>query len=96
MIKTFIVYHENPNLLDSVAILKPIPAKRLTLLESDYQSASYLPSGLVGTIVEIHQKDNENYYLVEFANSYGCEYAYAMAYSKMNEFIVLQYEFVAV
>jgi hypothetical protein len=80
-------------LLDPVAILKPIPAERLTLLEADYQSASYLPSGLVGTIVEIRQKDNENYYLVEFADSYGCEYA--MAYLNANEFIVLQYELVA-
>ncbi|WP_055073943.1 DUF4926 domain-containing protein [Pseudanabaena sp. 'Roaring Creek'] len=80
-------------LFDPVAILKPIPAEKLTLLESDYQSASYLPSGLVGTIVEIRPKDNENYYLVEFADSYGCEYA--MAYLKANEFIVLQYELVA-
>lgn len=91
--KNVIVSHENPNLLDSVAILKPIPAERLILLGSDYQSASYLPSGLVGTIVEIRQKDNENYYLVEFADSYGCEYA--MTYLKANEFIVLQNEIVA-
>ena len=61
--------------LDPVAILKTIPAERLTLLESEYESVSFLPSGLVGTIVEIRQKDDENYYLVEFADSYGCEYA---------------------
>jgi len=79
--------------LDPVAILKTIPAERLTLLESEYESVSSLPSGLVGTIVEIRQKDDENYYLVEFADSYGCEYA--MAYLQVNEFLVLQYEFAA-
>jgi len=79
--------------LDSVAILKTITAERLTLLESEYESVSSLPSGLVGTIVEIRQKDYENYYLVEFSDSYGCEYA--MAYLKANEFIVLQYELLA-
>lgn len=39
-------------LFDPIANLNPIPAERLTLLESEYQGIQTLPIGQVGTIVE--------------------------------------------
>jgi len=49
--------------------------------------------GLVGTIVDIHQDNQGADYLVEFADSDGCEFA--IAYLKANEFLTLQYELAA-
>ncbi|MFM7600578.1 MAG: hypothetical protein ACKO7R_05165 [Pseudanabaena sp.] len=46
---------KTPQLLDTIAILKPISADRLSLMESEYESNSALRLGLVGTIVDIHQ-----------------------------------------
>ncbi|WP_197484876.1 hypothetical protein [Phormidesmis priestleyi] len=43
-----------PKLLDTVAILNNLLIERLTLVEPDYSSINYLPSGLVGTIVEVY------------------------------------------
>jgi hypothetical protein len=54
-------------LLDTIASLKPISIERLQLVEEDYTSIASLPSGQVGTIVEVYEQDEEYYYLVEFA-----------------------------
>jgi hypothetical protein len=82
-----------PQLLDTIAILKPISVDRLSLMESEYDFNSSLPVGLVGTIVDIHQDNQGVDYLVEFADSDGCEFA--IAYLKANEFLTLQYEIVS-
>ncbi|MGV0024319.1 DUF4926 domain-containing protein [Phormidesmis priestleyi] len=79
-----------PNLLDTVALLQDLPRKRLTLVESDRLLSDHLPSGLVGTIVQIL---DETDYLIEFSDSQGCEYAVATL--KASEFLVLRYELVA-
>jgi len=76
--------------LDSVAVLKPISNTRLALVEPEYASISSLPVGLVGTIIELYDTENESQYLVEFADSQGIEYAMAML--KADEILVLQYE----
>lgn len=81
-------------LLDSVAILKPISKTRLTLVEPEYASISSLPTGLVGTIVEVYDTGKECQYLVEFADNQGAEYA--MAVLKANEILVLLYELAVV
>ena len=66
----------NLKLLDTVTNIKPIAKGRLTLVETDYKSA--LPKGQVGTIVEVYDKAGKAYYLVEFANMQGHEYAMAI------------------
>ena len=75
------------NLLDTVANLKEISAERLTLVESEYSDIQNLPSGQIGTVVEIYEKAGEKYYLVEFADNNGVEYA--MAILKVDELLVL-------
>ena len=77
-------------LLDTVAILKPVPRERLTLVEPDYEGIHSLPSGQVGTVVEVYQKGNCYQYLVEFSDSQGREYA--MAILSVDELLVLHYE----
>ncbi|MDF5722148.1 MAG: DUF4926 domain-containing protein [Rhizonema sp. PD37] len=77
-------------LLDSIALLNPLSVERLTLVESDYTYIESLPSGQVGTIVEVYEEREEFHYLVEFADTQGREYA--MATLKAEEFLVLQYE----
>ena len=79
-----------PQLLDTVAILKTLPIERSTLVEPDYSSINDLSSGFVGAIVEVYQQEQNNHYLVEFADSQGQEYAIAIL--KPDEFLVLQYE----
>ena len=54
-----------PYLLDTVATLKPVSIDRLTLVESDYTSIESLPSGIVGTIVEVYEGAEDSQYLVE-------------------------------
>ena len=76
-------------LLDTVATLYPVPIERLTLLEQDYTLIESLPSGQVGTIVEVYEEE-EYHYLVEFADTQGCEYA--MATLRADELLVLHYE----
>ena len=80
---------KTPQLLDTIAILKLISVDRLSLMEAEYDFNSALPVGLVGTIVDNQGVD----YLVEFADSDGCEFA--IAYLRANEFLTLQYELVA-
>lgn len=76
-----------PKLLDTVTNLQSIPREKLTLLEQDI---AYLPEGQVGTIVEVYNRENQNYYLVEFADLKGCEYG--MATLTAEEILVLNYE----
>ncbi|MBW4559339.1 MAG: DUF4926 domain-containing protein [Trichormus sp. ATA11-4-KO1] len=76
-------------LLDTIATLKPIPIERLQLVE-DYSSIKSLPSGQVGTIVEVYEQEEEYHYLVEFADTQGCEYA--MATLRADEILVLHYD----
>jgi hypothetical protein len=77
-------------LFDTVTNIKPIIQERLTLVEPNYQSIQSLPSGQVGTIVEIYNEVNPCQYLVEFADTQGREYA--MATLKVDEILVLHYE----
>jgi hypothetical protein len=81
---------ENLNLLDTIATLKPIPLKRLHLVESDYVMVENLPVGQVGTVVNIYNEQEEPHYLVEFADLQGREYA--MATLKRDEVLILHYE----
>jgi hypothetical protein len=71
--------------LETIATLKPIPIERLQLVEESTKIVS-LPSGQVGTIVEVYEEDK--YYLVEFADSQGC--AYAMATLTPDEILATQ------
>lgn len=74
---------------DTIANLNPIPVDRLTLLEREYQDIQNLPTGQVGTIVEIYETESPRY-LIEFADLQGREYA--MAILSANEVLALHYE----
>ena len=76
--------------LDTVAIINPISKERLTLVEPKYKSIKSLPSGQVGTVVEVYEREEKKQYLVEFSDNQGKEYA--MAILKESEFIVLRYD----
>jgi hypothetical protein len=76
-------------LLDTVTNLQPIPVERLMLVEPEYQSIQNLPSGQIGTIVELYEAEQPKY-LVEFADSQGREYA--MAILQTDEILALHYE----
>lgn len=78
-----------PKLLDTVALLKPVPAEQLILVEPEYASVN-LPVGLVGTIVEVDDWEDGHYFLIEFADSNGCEYA--MATLQTDGFLVLKHD----
>ena len=75
--------------LDTVAIINTIAKERLTLVEPEYESVKSLPSGQVGTVVEVYEREGEKYYLVEFSDKQGQEYA--MAILKEHELLVLHY-----
>jgi hypothetical protein len=77
-------------LLDAVATLNPVPIERLTLLETDKAGIESLPRGQVGTIVEVYEEGEDCHYLVEFADTQGCEYA--MATLKADELLALHYD----
>lgn len=77
-------------ILDTVAITNPVTKERLTLVEPEYESVESLPSGQVGTVVEVYERNGEKQYLVEFSDSQGREYA--MAILKEDELLVLHYE----
>lgn len=79
-----------PKLLDTVALLQDIPAERLTLVEPDYASVTKLPTGLIGTVVEVYDREQTPHYLIEFADSQGREYA--MAVLQAHELLVLHPE----
>jgi hypothetical protein len=78
------------NLFDTVANINPISQERLTLVESEYSQLQNLPSGQVGTVVEIYEKADKYYYLVEYADNNGVEYA--MAILQEDELLILHYE----
>ena len=78
-----------PKLLDTVALLKPVPAEQLILVEPEYASVN-LPVGLVGTIVEVYDREDGNHFLIEFSDSDGCEYA--MATLQTDGFLVLKHD----
>jgi len=82
-----------PKLLDTVALLHDIPIEQLTLIEPDYTAFTALPSGLVGTIVEVYEQGQDQLYRVEFSDREGCEYALAIL--KAAEILVLQSELIA-
>ena len=85
----------DPKLLDTIALLVNVPTDHLSLVEDENLLASGLPIGLVGTIVHIYQQEKETLkYLVEFSNAQGQEEA--MATLDGQQFVVLQYELVAV
>lgn len=79
-----------PKLLDTVAILKSIPVEQLTLVERESITVDRLPIGLIGVVVETYERDAENFYLVEFSDSEGCEYAIALL--KSDDLLVVHYE----
>lgn len=79
-----------PQLLDTVALLQDLPKERLTLVEPGHLDQNSLPSGLVGTIVDVYESKNETRYMIEFSDAQGCEYA--MATLIKSEFLVLRYE----
>jgi hypothetical protein len=81
---------EKIKVFDTVAIINPVPIERLILVEPDYTSIQNLPSGQVGTVVEVYKQAEDCQYLVEFADSQGREYA--MATLEENELLVLHYE----
>ena len=76
-----------PKLLDTVALLQDLPQDRLTLTEVERDMQQGLLSGTEGTIVHIHDQSDPFHYLVEFADSQGCEYA--MATLQKQEFLIL-------
>lgn len=65
-------------LLDLVANLNSIPLERLTKVEPNSTSIKSLPSGQVGTIVEVYEQAEKCHYLVKFADTQGCESAIAI------------------
>ncbi len=77
-------------LFDVIALLKPIPNQRLSLVEPEYNDLEYLPKGQIGTVVEINQLNDQLYYLVDFSDNQGCEYA--MARLIADEMLVLHEE----
>lgn len=76
-------------ILDTVANLKPIARDRLMLIEPELESIQQLPTGQVGTVLEIYEGENLCY-LVEFADLEGREYA--MAVLLPDEILPLHYE----
>ncbi len=42
-------------MLDTVTIINPIAMERLTLVDPEFMSIESLPSGQVGTVVEIYE-----------------------------------------
>ncbi len=84
---------EDIKILDIVALLQPVPMTRLSLVEPEYESLSSLPKGQVGTVVETHYLDEKPYYLVEFSDHQGREYA--IAHLTADELLVLHDELVS-
>ncbi len=77
-----------PKLLDTVAILLPLPRDRLLQVEAEDIPADPFPIGLIGTVVETYTDPQS--YLVEFSDAEGCEYA--MAILSADELLVVHLE----
>ena len=79
-----------PKNLDTVALLPPLPAENLHLVDERYDLSSGLAAGTVGTIVAIHRSSSGPiHYVVEFADGQGC--GYALATIPADVFLVLHY-----
>jgi Domain of unknown function (DUF4926) len=76
-----------PKLLDTVAILSPLPLDRLIQVEPSIPT-DLLPIGLIGTVVEIYNESQT--YLIEFSDVEGCEYA--MAILPVDQLLVVHLE----
>lgn len=89
---------DKPKLLDVVATLIPVPMERLALIENTYKDLKDFRSGMVGTIIEVYAetaesiKENkqETFYLVEFTDLEGNEYA--VVNLKAEEILILHYD----
>lgn len=81
---------KNIQILDTVAIINPVSLERLTLVDPEHSAMEGLPSGQVGTIVEVYEQEGKHQYLVEFSEHQGREYA--MAILQEDELLVLHYE----
>jgi hypothetical protein len=79
-----------PKLLDTVAILFPLPYDRLIQIEPDKLAIDTLPIGLIGTVVETYDKPET--YLIEFSDTEGCEYA--MAILPADELLVVHLDLI--
>lgn len=67
-----------PRLFDVIALLKDIPPEDVQLTDEQYAFDTGLPAGTVGTVVELlPQNAKSSMYMVEFADSQGCGYAFA-------------------
>lgn len=80
-----------PKSLDTVALLQPLPAESLHLVDDRYDLSGGLTAGTVGTIVEICTPSSSGpiHYVVEFADGQGC--GYALATIPADVFLVLHY-----
>ncbi len=80
-----------PQLLDVVALLLPIPSEALQMIDEQYDLSSGLEAGSVGTVVEIISREAEPpIFLVEFSDSAGRGYAFATV--PAEALLVLHYE----
>ncbi len=89
---------DKPKLLDVVATLIPIPMERLALLENTYKELKNFRRGMVGTIIEVYEEEieslekskQETFYLVEFTDLEGNEYA--VVNLRAEEVLILHYD----
>ncbi|NJL89107.1 MAG: DUF4926 domain-containing protein [Coleofasciculaceae cyanobacterium SM2_1_6] len=88
---------DKPKLLDVVATLIPIPMERLALIENTYKHLKDLRRGMVGTVIEVYEEGSsskdlkqENFYLVEFTDLEGNEYA--VVNLRAEEILILHYD----
>jgi len=80
-----------PQLLDVVALLLPVPSEALQMTDEQYDLSSGLEAGSVGTVVEVvTQKTEPSIFLVEFSDSDGRGYAFAAV--PAENLLVLHYE----
>jgi hypothetical protein len=82
------------NILDTVTNLRAIPLTSLLLAEPErFSKIDHLPPGQVGTVLETNSKADGIYYLIEFADLAGREYA--MANLKAEDLLALHYDLTA-
>ncbi len=80
-----------PQLLDVVALLLPVPPEALQMTDEQYDLSSGLAAGSVGTVVEVIARETEpSIFLIEFSDSNGCGYAFAAV--SAEDLLVLHYE----
>jgi len=79
-----------PKLFDVVALLDIVPFENLKLTDERYDLSSGLAAGTVGTVVEVLPQQTEpTEVLVEFSDSQGCGYAFAIL--PADSLLVLHY-----